>query len=243
MSGKRVLLIDLDSQGNATAAAGVIRTSIRKTIFEVLIDSVPSEEAVLPSAVERLELLPASQDLAGADISLSSVPDRDIILRKSCESLKSRYEVIILDCPPSLGLITINALTASDYVIIPVQCEYLALEGLSALVKTIDAVKGGRNRELRIGGIVLTMTDFRSNLAREVAEEVKRFFPGLVFEAAVPRNIRLAESPSFGKPIALYDPTSSGAVAYQSLSDEVMKKVLGDSPQPSPQHGAELVQS
>jgi chromosome partitioning protein len=172
--------------------------------------------------IELLDIIPASLDLAGAEMFLSNLEGRETVLKRACEPLRSSYEFILLDCPPSLGLITVNALVAADSTIIPLQCEYLALEGLNSLIHAASLIKQRSNPGLRIGGIVLTMTDFRATLAREVADEVRGFFKEEVYTTAIPRNIRLAESPSHGKPICLYDPNSTGALAYHLLTKELM---------------------
>lgn len=222
--GHRTLLIDLDPQGNATTALGVQRTTLARDAYDVLVEGLPLQEAILKTPVERLDLLPASRDLAGAELQMAKLEARESVLKRSCETVKAQYEFLLFDCPPSLGLLTVNALVAADSTLIPVQCEYLALEGLNALLHSVSLIKQRLNPALRVGGIVLTMTDFRANLAREVADEVKRYFKELVFDTSIPRNIRLAESPSFGKPICLYDPTSTGAMAYQLLTQEVLSK-------------------
>ena len=225
LSGKRVLLIDLDPQGNATTACGVDRKALQKDVYDVLLQQAPAAETIIKSAIERLDVLPSSLDLAGAEPYLSGLEeDREQVLKRICEPLREAYDFVLLDCPPSLGLLTVNALVAADSTIIPVQCEYLALEGLNSLMQAVGLIKQNLNASLRVGGIVLTMTDFRANLSREVAQEVKTYFKDLVFETAIPRNIRLAESPSFGKPICVYDPQSSGAQAYRALADEVLAK-------------------
>ena len=224
LSGKRTLLIDLDPQGNATTACGIQRKNLENDSYDVLVNNLQPSEAIMRTAVERLELIPASLDLAGAELALASLPNRETILKRACEPLKPAYDFILFDCPPSLGLLTVNALVASASTIIPVQCEYLALEGLNSLMHAVSLIKQNLNPGLRVGGIVLTMTDFRANLNKEVAEEVKRYFKDLVFDTAIPRNVRLAESPSFGKPICLYDPNSTGALAYQLLTQEVIEK-------------------
>ena len=190
----------------------------------MLVNNLAPSDAILRTAIERLELIPASLDLAGAEPALTKLPERETILKRVCEPLRQIYDFILFDCPPSLGLLTVNALVAADSTIIPVQCEYLALEGLNALMHAVSLIKQNLNPSLRAGGIVLTMTDFRATLNREVAEEVKRYFKDLVFDTSIPRNIRLAESPSFGKPICLYDPNSTGALAYQLLTQEVIDK-------------------
>lgn len=227
ISGMRTLLIDLDSQGNATIFSGVDRANLQRTVYDSLIDQVPLSEIVVSSAVERLDVAPATIDLAGVDVRLSQLPEKESILKKLCDAVRDRYDAILLDCPPSLGLITVNALVAADAVLIPLQCEYLSLEGLTSLTQAIDLIRRSLNPSLEIGGIALTMTDFRANLAREVADEVRKFFPGRVFDTTIPRNVRLAESPSFGKPIFSYDPNSVGAISYHLLAKEVMNKMLG----------------
>jgi len=226
LSGKRTLLIDLDPQGNATTACGVDRKSLGKNLYDVFLNEASAEEVVRSTAVAQLDLLPSSLDLAGAEPYLARIEHRETVLRTICEPLRSKYDLILFDCPPSLGLLTVNALVAADSTIIPVQCEYLALEGLNSLVHAVGLIKQTLNPGLRIGGIVLTMADFRATLAREVADEVRKFFKQQVFDTAIPRNIRLAESPSFGKPICLYDPRSTGALAYQLLTQEVLAKEL-----------------
>lgn len=224
LSGKQALLIDLDPQGNATTACGIQRSGLTQDVYQVLVNELPAEQAIVNTSVKRLDLLPASLDLAGAEPFLATVQDRETILRGVCQPLRERYDVILFDCPPSLGVLTVNALVAADSTIIPVQCEYLALEGLNSLMRAISLVKQRLNPSLRVGGILLTMTDFRVTLTREVAGEVKRFFKDQVFDTSIPRNVRLAESPSFGKPICLYDPTCTGAMAYQLLTQEVLEK-------------------
>ena len=224
LEGKRTILIDLDPQGNATTTCGIRRNELEKDIYGVLVNGLSIEEAVRKTPIERLDIVPATLDLAGAEPYLATLEGREGKLKQVCEPLRASYEFLLFDCPPSLGLLTVNALVAADSTIIPVQCEYLALEGLNSLMRAIAMIKQTLNPSLRLGGIVLTMTDFRANLTKEVAEEVKRFFKDQVFDTAIPRNIRLAESPSFGKPICLYDPNSSGALAYRLLTQEVISK-------------------
>ncbi|MBI4323411.1 MAG: ParA family protein [Candidatus Omnitrophica bacterium] len=224
--GKRVLLIDLDPQASATVSSGADRTHCETTSYDVLVDGAAIQDALVATSVKGLDLVPAGLELAKAELRLPQLDEPDTAMRKACQAVREQYDAIFFDCPPSLGVLTSNALVAAETVVIPIQCEYLALEGLSALVQAIEMVRSGRNPDLEIAGIVLTMTDFRSNLAREVAEEVKRFFPGKVFETTIPRNIRVAESPSFGKPVCVYEPHSTGAMAYQLLAEEVAKKVL-----------------
>ena len=231
LSGKRTLLIDLDPQGNATTACGIKRAGLERDVYDVIINEVPIADAIRKTEVDKLDIVPASLDLAGAEPYLARVEGKETILRRICEPLRADYQFLLFDCPPSLGVLTVNALVAADSTLIPVQCEYLALEGLNSLMHAVTLIKDTLNPSLRVGGIVLTMTDFRANLAREVAEEVKRFFKDLVFETSIPRNIRLAESPSFGKPICLYDPNSSGALAYHLLTQEVISKESAGQPQ------------
>src|SRR3989338_600221 len=233
MSGKRVLLIDLDPQGNATTACGIDRKTLQQDVYDVLLQQATAAETIVKSAVERLEVLPSSLDLAGAEPDLTGLEEaREGVLKRICEPLRETYDFLLLDCPPSLGLLTVNALVAADSTIIPVQCEYLALEGLNSLMQAVGLIKQRLNPSLKTGGILLTMTDFRANLSKEVAQEVRTYFKELVFDATIPRNIRLAESPSFGKPICLYDPQSSGAQAYRALADEVLLKEAVPSAQP-----------
>lgn len=234
------MLVDLDPQGNATIACGIPRDAATQTIYDCLVDGIHILKLEQPSSIEGLRVVPATLDMAGCEVKLSQAQTRESVLKGICEPALARYDVVIFDCPPSLGLVTVNALVASHYVLVPTQCEYLALEGLSALVSTIKLVKSSANRSLEIGGIVLTMADFRSSLAKEVAAEIRKFFGSLVFESVVPRNVRLAESPSFGKPICLYDPYSTGALAYQLLANEVIERLLvrrssGESPPPQEQ--------
>lgn len=224
LAGRKTLLIDLDPQGNATTATGIPRSGLEKDVYAVLAHQLPILEAIRRTSIEQLEILPASLDLAGAETYLTMQERRETVLRSAIEPLRAAYDFLLFDCPPSLGLLTVNALVAADSTIIPVQCEYLALEGLNTLIHAANLIKQNLNPALRVGGIVLTMTDFRANLSREVADEVKRFFKDLVFDTAIPRNVRLAESPSFGKPICLYDPNSTGALAYQLLTQEVISK-------------------
>ena len=224
LSGKRTLLLDLDPQGNASTACGIDRKTLERDTYDVLVNGVPIRDAIRKTAIERLDIIPASLDLAGAEPHLTTLEGRETVLKRASESIRSDYDFLLFDCPPSLGLLTVNALVAADSTIIPVQCEYLALEGLNALIHAVSLIKQNLNPALRVGGIVLTMTDFRANLSKEVAEEVKRYFKDLVFNTSIPRNIRLAESPSFGKPICLYDPHSTGALAYQLLTQEVIEK-------------------
>jgi chromosome partitioning protein len=221
---KRTLLIDADPQGNASSGLGARPRTIKRSLYEVLIGKATLAEVTQKTDIPMLDLVPATQDLAGAEIEFVDLPDRAERLRKSLAVLRTAetpYEFVFIDCPPSLGLLTLNALVAAQRVIVPLQCEYYALEGLTHLMATIDRVKGAYNPELAVEGIVLTMFDPRNNLAHEVAVEVRRHFR--VFEAVIPRNVRLSEAPSHGKPVLLYDAQSKGAQGYLSLAREVIE--------------------
>ena len=226
LSGRRTLIVDLDAQGNASTGLGVQRAGLTNDSYAILVHGLAMREAIRRTPVDLLDIVPASLDLASAEAYLAGVQQRELVLRSACDPVRGDYEFILFDCPPSLGLITVNALVASDSTMIPVQCEYYALEGLNSLLQAVNLIKQQLNPGLRVGGILLTMTDFRATLSREVAEEVRGFFKEMVFQTAIPRNIRLAESPSFGKPICLYDPHCSGAMAYQILTKEVLEKEL-----------------
>lgn len=224
-AGRRTLLIDTDAQGNATSGLSMDSSRFVHTLYDVLIDSVPAENAVYRTEVKRLSLLPASIDLAGAEIEMVDMDERETILRRCLAPLRDAYDFILIDCPPSLGLMTVNALTCADGVIIPIQAEFFALEGLSQLVKTVNTVKKRLHPELELLGILLTMYDGRTNLAVQVSEEVKKYFGKKVFKTFIPRAVKLSEAPSFGEPIAVYAPKSKGAAAYRSLCQEVLKRV------------------
>jgi chromosome partitioning protein len=221
LSGTRTLVIDLDPQGNATSGLGVDRRTVDRSSYEALVDRAPLAELVVSTSVDRLDLVPSSSALSGAEVELVGIPARERRLAASLAELDGRYERILIDCPPSLGLLTLNALTAADGVLIPIQTEYYALEGLSQLVNTIRRVREGLNPRLEIEGVLLTMYDARTNLSAQVASEVRRHMNGTVYETVVPRSIRLSEAPSHGLPIALYDPASRGADAYRELAGEV----------------------
>ncbi|HOV80146.1 MAG TPA: AAA family ATPase [Bacillota bacterium] len=222
LMGQRVLLIDIDPQGNATTGVGVDKNLVEHCIYDVLIDGVNISEVIVKSAVENLDLVPATIELAGAEIELVGVAGRENVLKNALAGVKERYEFIFIDCPPSLGLLTVNALTAADSVIIPIQCEYYALEGLGQLMKTIDMVRQRLNRRLELEGVLLTMFDGRTNLSIQVVDEVKKFFRNKVYNAIVPRNVRLSEAPSHGKPVMVYDRRSRGSEVYRDLAKEVM---------------------
>ncbi len=220
--GKKVLLIDIDPQGNTTSGVGVNKADVRYCIYDVIINDVDSDEAVLSTSVTNLDIIPATIQLAGAEIELVPTISREVRLRRALVSLRSRYDYIIIDCPPSLGLLTINALTSADSVVIPIQCEYYALEGLSQLLSTIRLVQKHLNTSLEIEGVVLTMLDARTNLGIQVIEDVKKYFREKVYHTIIPRNVRLSEAPSHGKPIIQYDPRSRGAEVYLDLAKEVI---------------------
>jgi chromosome partitioning protein len=222
LAERLTLLVDMDPQGNATTGLGVKKQGIYPTVYHALLDNQPSDRAVVPTGLSHLKLMPSDIDLVGAEIELVGVERREHRLRDALTRLATQYEYIIIDCPPSLGLLTINALTAADRVLVPLQCEFYALEGLAHLLKTVRLVRERLNPGLGVLGIVLTMFDGRTSLAQQIREEVKRHFPGEIFETAIPRNIRLSEAPSHGKPVMLYDLRSSGAVAYLELTKEVL---------------------
>jgi len=220
--GKNVLLVDIDPQGNATSGVGIEKADVDYCIYDVLVDDLDVEKVVKNTNVENLHVIPSTIQLAGAEIELVSTISREIRLKRALEKIKNRYDYILIDCPPSLGLLTINALTASDAVLIPVQCEYYALEGLSQLLNTVRLVQKHLNHELAIEGVLLTMLDARTNLGLQVIEEVKKYFRDKVYKTIIPRNIRLSEAPSHGEPIIIYDPKSRGAEVYLDLAKEVV---------------------
>lgn len=227
LRGHKVLVIDIDPQGNTSSGFGIDKENLTNTTYELLLTDIAIKDVIISvEQIENLDIVPSNMDLAGADLELGGLENRESILKKKIEEIKDQYDYLIIDCPPSLGLLTINALTASDTVFIPMQCEYYALEGISQLIKTIQKVKKGLNKNLEIEGVVLTMFDSRRNLQLQVAEELKSYFGELVYENSIPRNIRLAEAPSFGLPIALYDPKAKGAEAYSDLADEFLRKQI-----------------
>ncbi len=220
---QKTLLIDIDPQGNATSGLGVPKEKISgKSIYHALIDQVNLKDLIQDTELDFLKIIPSDLDLIGAEIELVPFPDRELRLKGAIQEVKDGFDYLIIDCPPSLGLITVNSLTASDSVIIPLQCEYYPMEGLSQLLKTIRLIKENLNPELLIEGILLTMVDKRNNLSHEVTEEVRKHFSNLVFNTVIPRNVRLSECPSFGKPIILYDASSRGAESYLELAREIM---------------------
>ena len=222
--GKKVLLVDMDAQGNATSGVGIRKPDVTKDIYDVLVNELPIDEATLITEHENLSIVPATLQLAGAEIELTSMMARESRLKGSLAEVSSQYDYILIDCPPSLGHLTINSFTASDSILIPVQCEYYALEGLSQLLNTVRLVQKHFNPELEIEGVLLTMYDARTNLGNEVVEEVRKYFREKVYETIIPRNIRLSEAPSHGKPIIDYDPRSRGAAVYQALAKEVVSR-------------------
>ncbi|MGX7327957.1 ParA family protein [Enterococcus bulliens] len=220
--GQKVLLVDMDAQGNATSGLGVRKPDVEQDIYDVLVNEVPIVDAILPSSRENLDIVPATLQLAGAEIELTSMMARESRLKGALSELENHYDFILIDCPPSLGHLTINAFTASDSILIPVQCEYYALEGLSQLLNTVRLVQKHFNPTLEIEGVLLTMYDARTNLGAEVVEEVRRYFQEKVYETIIPRNIRLSEAPSHGLSIVDYDIRSKGAEVYQELAKEVL---------------------
>ncbi len=225
--GCRVLVVDFDPQANATSGLGRNPHQEAPSIYEALLDQVPLEAVIVPLALPRLALAPAALRLAGAEVELVGLLAREQRLRRILRPVLGAYDYVLIDCPPSLGLLTVNALTAADGILIPVQCEYLALEGLGQLIRTIDLIRDNLNPSLRIVGLVLTMFDARTNLAQQVVDEVRRHFGALVFETVIPRTVRLSEAPSFGQPILQYDAHSRGAQAYRSLAGELLARDRG----------------
>lgn len=223
-SGHRTLVVDIDPQANATSGIGINKYEVEPSIYEVLLEEATAVEGIVRQAEARLDVLPSTPGLAGAEVELVNAIGREYRLQKALEAVAGRYDYVLIDCPPSLSLLTLNALTAArDGVLIPVQCEYLALEGLTQLIQTIELVQKYLNPGLAIRGVVMTMYDSRTNLSRQVVEEVRNYFEGKVFRTIVPRNVRLSEAPSYGQPINLYAPTSPGAVAYKLLAAELVQ--------------------
>ena len=221
--GKKVLLIDMDPQGNATTGFGINKNDLENTVYELLLDECSFDEALIRDAAEGLSLIPANVNLAGAEIELLEMARKEYILKDALDFVRDSYDFILIDCPPSLSLLTINAMTAADTILVPIQCEYYALEGLSQLIYTINLCRRGLNPSLNIEGIVFTMYDARTNLSQEVVENVKAHVEQYIFETVIPRNIRLAEAPSYGEPITVYDDRSAGAAAYRALAEELIR--------------------
>ena len=226
--GRKVLLIDSDPQGNATSGLGFDKRDIKKCVYDTLINEVPMAEALKHTAYENLDIIPATIQLAGAEIELVSLMNREGRLKNALERVKHDYDYVIIDCPPSLGLLTINALTAASSVMIPVQCEFYALEGITMLMNTIQLVQRNLNPALKLEGVVMTMFDSRTNLAQDVVEEVKKYFKTKMYKTIVPRNVRLSEAPSHGMPVIDYDSKSKGAQVYMELAQEVIDDELED---------------
>lgn len=217
-----VLLVDSDSQGNATSGLGIPKDADLKTIYNVLVDGMPVSECILNTEIEGLDILPADKNLIGVNLELVGIEDREGLLRQRLLEVREKYKYILIDCPPALDLLTLNALMAADAILVPIQCEFFALEGVSELMDTVDRIRESFNHPLQIEGILLTMYDERTNLTRQVAADLREFFGTDVFKAVIPRNIRLAEAPSHGKPIISYDPASKGSEAYIQLAKEVL---------------------
>jgi chromosome partitioning protein len=220
--GQRVLLVDVDPQANATSSLGLDKNTVSPTAYDLLVHEIPLSQAIRQTGLARLEIVPAAPTLAGATVELVNMPQRESRLRQALAAVPEEYDYVLIDCPPSLGLLTVNGLTATDGVIIPVQCEYLALEGLSQLARAIELVRRALNPRLRLRGLVMTMYDGRTTLAKQVVEEVRRHFPGRVFDTIIPRNVRLSEAPSYGEPIISYAPRSAGSLAYLALARELL---------------------
>lgn len=222
--GKKVLMIDADPQGNASSGVGIDRDSIELSVYDILINEIEVDDVVKKTNIKSLSICPSNINLAGAEVELVSVMSREQRLKEKLDKVKANYDFIIIDCPPSLGLITLNAFTASDSVLIPVQCEYYALEGLGQLLNTINLVKKHLNKNIEIEGALLTMYDIRTNLSNQVVKEVKKYFNDKVYKNVIPRNVKLSEAPSYGMPISVYDPRSKGAKSYEKFVKEFLKK-------------------
>lgn len=221
--GKKVLLVDIDPQGNATSGVGIVKSSVKNTVYELFLEECSLEECLKTSVVDNLSVIPSNINLSGAEIDLIGVENREFILKRELEKIKDLYDYILIDCPPSLNVLTVNAMVAADSVIVPIQCEYYALEGLSQLIHTINLIQERLNGKLEIDGIVFTMYDSRTNLSAEVVENVKENIHLNIYNTVIPRNVRLAEAPSYGLPIHMYDGKSAGSVAYENLAREVIK--------------------
>lgn len=218
--GKKVLVLDLDPQGNSTSGYGIEKSEVETTIYEVLLNNDSIRDAIIKTEFDNIDIVAAATELAGAEIEFTDIPEREYILKKAINEVKDEYDYIFVDCPPSLGMLTINCLTAVDSVLIPIQCEYYALEGVSQLMGTISLIKKSLNPNLEIQGVVLSMFDGRANLSIQVVEEVKKYFKGSVYTTLIPRNVRLAEAPSHGKPVIYYDSRCKGSIAYLELAEE-----------------------
>lgn len=221
-AGKKVLVVDIDPQGNTTSGFGIDKNSVENTLYELLLGEIDVEECIINDVIENVSMIPSNVNLSGAEIELVGIEEREYILKNCLDKIKKNYDYIVMDCPPSLSMLTINAMTAANSILVPIQCEYYALEGLSQLLHTIELVKERLNKGLKIEGVVFTMYDARTNLSLEVVENVKENLDQNIYKTIIPRNVRLAEAPSYGLPINLYDKKSSGAEAYRLLAEEVM---------------------
>ncbi len=234
-SGRKVLLVDIDPQGNASSGLGINKHELKQSVYDVLIDDLDPNSVIIKTQIDNLMLLPSTISLTGAEVELVGTIGREYKLKKALSPISADYDYVLIDCPPSLGLLTVNAMAASDSVLIPIQCEYYALEGLSQLSHTINLVKDSINPSLSIEGVLLTMANYRTNLTNEVIHEVKEFFKDKVYNTIIPRNIKLTEAPGFGKPIMLYDKNSVGAQKYRDFTDELLgikKEIVTDGGQP-----------
>ena len=228
IKGKKILILDIDPQGNTTSGVGISKKDLDITTHEILVeDTYHPEESIISTCIENLDIMPASVQLAGAEVELIELAGREKRLKRAIDILKPKYDYIFIDCPPSLGILTINSLTAVDSVLIPIQCEFYALEGVSQLMSTIDIVRRNMNPDLKIEGVILSMFDGRTNLSIQVVEEVKKYFKEKVYTTVIPRNVRLAEAPSYGMPVIQYDPKSAGAQAYMEFADEFLANEEG----------------
>ena len=226
VSGKKVLLVDCDPQGNATTGVGIDKTGLAHTLYHGMIGESSAEEIVQDSEIDGLKMIPARVELIGFEVEMLSHANRESVLKRFLSGLNDSFDYILIDCPPSLTLLTVNAMTAADSLLIPLQCEFYALEGLSQLLQTMKRIKKGLNPHLKLGGILLTMFDKRTNLSSQVADEARKYFKDRVFHTVIPRNVRLGEAPSFGKPVLLYDAVSAGAVSYMDLAREIIEQPL-----------------
>jgi len=223
VKNRKVLLIDIDPQGNATSGLGIDKNTVKSSIYDVIINEIDIEDTLLPTKIKNLMVSPSNINLAGAEVELVSVISREMRLKMALENIEDKFDFILIDCPPSLGLLTVNSLTAANTILVPIQCEYYALEGLSQLMNTVKIVQKHLNRNLRVEGVVLTMFDARTNLSIQVVDEVKKYFGNKVYRTIIPRNVRLSEAPSYGLPIILYDEKSRGAECYMELAEEVIE--------------------
>ena len=223
---KKILIVDLDPQGNATSGVGVNKNELNKSVYDLLLGKAIVSEVIISNIYPNLDIIPCNISLTGAEIELVGAISRETKLKKALEALKNNYDYMFIDSPPSLGLLTLNALVASDSIIIPIQCEFYALEGVAQLIKTLNLIKEGLNQALRVDGVLLTMADFRTNLTTEVINEIKEYFKDKVFKSIIPRNVKLSEAPSHGKPITIYDANSIGAIKYKELAKELINEPI-----------------